>query len=242
LKVEYLLAAITLGFFSGFHCIGMCGPIAMALPVHHRSLSLKIISILTYNFGRIITYSLFGLLFGAIGQSFLFFGLQQKLSVIVGICILIVLVFPYLKIKPTTTYFNFVNKIKARLVSMFKKNDLLSLLGIGLFNGLLPCGMVYMAVTGSLLGETVFHSMLFMTIFGVGTIPFMFSVSYISQFISSKARNTIKKVQPFVIAIMALLIILRGLNLGIDHLSPKLTQKVGADHICKQPIKCCPKK
>ncbi|MBK7309661.1 MAG: sulfite exporter TauE/SafE family protein [Sphingobacteriaceae bacterium] len=99
-----------------------------------------------------------------------------------------------------------------------------------------------MAVTGSLLGEAVFHSMLFMTIFGVGTIPFMFSVSYISQFNSTKARNTIKKVQPFVIAIMALLIILRGLNLGIDHLSPKLTQAVGANHICKQPVKCCPKK
>lgn len=240
--MEYFLAAITLGFLSGFHCIGMCGPIAMALPVHQKSGALKIISILIYNFGRIITYALFGIVFGLIGQSFSFFGLQQKLSVVLGISILAILIFPYLSVKPTAIHFGFINKIKTKLSSMFGKNDLRSLFGIGLLNGLLPCGMVYMAITGALVGETALHSMLFMVVFGLGTIPFMFSVSYISQFISLKARNTIKKAQPFVIAFMAVLLIVRGLNLGIDHLSPKLIEEIGTDQVCKQQVKCCPKK
>ncbi|MDZ4663690.1 MAG: sulfite exporter TauE/SafE family protein [Bacteroidota bacterium] len=240
--MEYFLAAITLGLLSGFHCIGMCGPIAMALPVHKKTSTLKVISILAYNFGRVITYSLFGVVFGLIGQSFSFFGLQQKLSIILGIGILIFLIFPYLSIKPNAFYFNFINKIKTKISSLFNKNDLGSLFGIGLLNGLLPCGMVYIALAGALVGQTAFHSMLFMAVFGLGTIPFMFSVSYISQFISLKARNTIKKVQPFIIAIMAVLLIVRGLNLGIDHLSPKLNEELGSQRVCKQQIQCCPKK
>ncbi len=102
--------------------------------------------------------------------------------------------------------------------------------------------MVYVALAGALVGETAFHSMLFMAVFGLGTIPFMFSLSYISQFISLRARNAIKKAQPFIIAVMAVLLILRGLNLGIDHLSPKLVEEVGVDQVCKQQVKCCPKK
>jgi sulfite exporter TauE/SafE len=240
--MEYFLAAITLGLLSGFHCIGMCGPIAMALPVNHKSFAFKIISILAYNFGRIVTYALFGVVFGLIGQSFSFFGLQQKLSIILGLGILIALILPYLSFKPSSMQFKFMNSLKSKLSSLFRRKDLGSLFGIGLLNGLLPCGMVYIAVAGALVGETVIRSSLFMAVFGLGTIPFMFSISYISQFISLKARNTIKKVQPFIIAFMALLLIVRGLNLGIDHLSPKLINENGTEHVCKPQIKCCPKK
>jgi len=154
----------------------------------------------------------------------------------------VALILPYLNFKPTSIQFKYIQKLKSKLSSLFQKKDLGSLLGIGLLNGLLPCGMVYIAVAGALVGETAIHSTLFMAAFGLGTIPFMFSISYISQFISLKVRNTIKKVQPFIIAFMALLLIVRGLNLGIDHLSPKLINDNGTQHVCKQQIKCCPKK
>ncbi|MGZ4043606.1 MAG: sulfite exporter TauE/SafE family protein, partial [Bacteroidia bacterium] len=89
-----IVAAISLGLLGSFHCIGMCGPIALALPVHQATVFRKVVAILLYNSGRIITYSLLGLLFGIIGQGFAVFGLQQVLSVSLGTLILLSIILP----------------------------------------------------------------------------------------------------------------------------------------------------
>jgi len=236
-----VIAAITLGLLSGFHCIGMCGPIALALPIGGKSAIRKGVSILMYNFGRVLTYSILGLVFGVVGQSFVLFGFQQILSISVGIIILLILLFPYLKKNLPSFQFSFINKLKYHIAKRFESSDLRSLFVVGSLNGLLPCGMVYIAIAGAVSSGTITSSVVFMAFFGLATIPFMFGLSYVGQLISINARNYIRKAQPFIIAVTAVLLILRGLNLGINYISPKLTEQQSINQVCHKTIKCCHK-
>ncbi len=243
--MEYILAAISLGFLGSFHCVGMCGPIALALPVHQQSAPRKILSILAYNSGRIITYTLFGALFGMIGQSFALFGYQQKLSIIIGSLILIALLIPKRLINtlPVSTWFyRLLNTLKHNLYLQFQKRGITSFLSIGLLNGLLPCGLVYMGIAGAVATGSVLKGMLFMAVFGVGTLPFMFAISYTSHLVTMKTRNIIRKSMPVVIGIMAVLLIFRGLNLGINYISPKLMEdKPMPNSTSHKHLNCCHK-
>src|ERR1700752_1363380 len=114
----FLLAALSLGFFGSFHCIGMCGPIALAIPVYNQNKFHKTASIIFYNAGRIFTYSLLGVLFGLIGQGFALAGLQQLLSVTLGLIILTGVLLPqhiFLKYALTQKTFKLIGRIKAGL-------------------------------------------------------------------------------------------------------------------------------
>lgn len=240
----FLIGAITLGLLGAFHCIGMCGPIAMALPIHTQNQAKRIISILTYNFGRVTTYSVFGLIFGLIGESFSFFGFQQKLSIALGCIILILLLIP--SRYNTTNKFaspvlKLLNKVKEKLSAQFRKQGVKSLYITGILNGLLPCGLVYMAAAASINSNHWYNSVLFMIVFGLGTLPFMFSVSYYSNLISLKMRGVAKKLVPVIIATMAILMILRGMNLGIAYISPKLNVQHSAAECNKNAVECCHK-
>ncbi|MES2131204.1 MAG: sulfite exporter TauE/SafE family protein [Bacteroidota bacterium] len=242
--MEYLLAAISLGFLGSFHCVGMCGPIALALPIHQKSVSEKVVSILTYNLGRIVTYALFGILFGFIGQSFALFGYQQKLSILLGSLILLGLLTPKRwasHITFTKKIYALLNRLKNKMAILFQQRSIRSFFSIGLLNGLLPCGLVYMGVAGAIATGTVFKGMLFMAFFGAGTLPLMFSVSYTSHLLSAKTRHLIHKTIPVFTAVMAILLILRGLNLGISYISPKLTVQQHEASVKHTALKCCHK-
>ena len=79
-----LWTALVLGLAGSFHCIGMCGPIAFVIPVDRSSKSRMIFQIFLYNLGRIITYSLIGVLFGLIGKGLYLAGFQQRLSILIS--------------------------------------------------------------------------------------------------------------------------------------------------------------
>jgi sulfite exporter TauE/SafE len=91
--ISFLIAALTLGFLGSFHCLGMCGPIALALPTGKAKGLKKTGLIISYNFGRMITYSFLGLIAGFIGKSFVIAGFQQIFSIVLGIAILSFLLF-----------------------------------------------------------------------------------------------------------------------------------------------------
>lgn len=244
--MSFFLAAISLGFLGSFHCIGMCGPIALALPVHNKTKLEKFISILTYNFGRILTYSVFGLFFGLIGQSFALFGFQQKLSIVLGLLILTGLLIPQKLINRSgilTKLNSVLNKLKNKIAAQFQKNGIRSFFSIGLLNGLLPCGLVYIAIAGSVATGSVLKGMGFMAAFGFGTLPFMFVISFASHLFGSKTRSSIRKAVPVMVGIMAVLLILRGLNLGISYISPKISENNSVEtNTCNKQINCCHKK
>ncbi|MBS1638099.1 MAG: sulfite exporter TauE/SafE family protein [Bacteroidetes bacterium] len=236
--ISTIIAALSVGFLGSFHCIGMCGPIAMALPVGKTGKAGRIISVLIYNGGRIFTYALLGALFGIIGQTFAFAGFQQALSVVAGAVILLLLLIPLLfknAAKASSGIFSYTVKVKNALGNLFSKEGKKSLFLIGLLNGLLPCGLVYVAIAAAVATGSIAHSALFMALFGAGTLPVMLAMPLLGQSISLSKRNTIRKAVPYIVGLMAVLLMLRGLNLGIPYVSPSFeTNKVSGccEHAC----------
>lgn len=233
----FLLAAISLGFLGSFHCIGMCGPIALTIPVKRDSNFSVISGILTYNFGRIVSYTFMGFIFGFIGKGFMLAGWQNILSIILGCSILVFILVPQLKLnaKRLAVFYRILEKLKMRIRTLFGKKSYGSLLLIGLFNGFLPCGFVYLAVSGSLAAGDVLKSTLFMTGFGLGTIPAMFSIGFFRDYMSLKFRKTVIATLPFFIATMGILLVLRGMNLDIPYISPTVNAE-------SKQMQCCHKK
>ncbi len=172
-------------------------------------------------------YGLIGILFGVIGLSFQYFGWQQILSITLGIILLIIFFVQILPLKgiwtsPTFSKWNhWVIKFLSPLMQNPKKRNLLF---IGMLNGLLPCGLIYMALAGAMATGNIIHSGIFMAGFGAGTMPAMVLASYAAGLITLKMRNNIRKVLPYMLLVMGALLILRGMNLEIPYLSPVLHQ------------------
>lgn len=233
--MEIFLAALSLGFLGSFHCVGMCGPIALALPLNKSSKFARVIGGMTYNFGRIITYSLLGLVFGLLGKSFVIAGYQQLLSIVLGVLILVIVFLPdsaLKKIRIGSTLFSFVGLIKSKLAALFQQKNYASLFLIGILNGLLPCGLVYLGIIGAIATGDALKGAIFMAVFGLGTAPAMLSLALISNSISLNVRNRIRKAVPVFVVIMAAMLIVRGLNLGIPYLSPQFDKQDIAKHAC----------
>jgi uncharacterized protein len=225
-----IITGLSIGALGSFHCIGMCGPIALSLPIHSGNGFQKTLSILLYNIGRALTYAVMGLIFGLLGSSLNVFGLQQWLSIIAGCLILFLLFFSTFNPGSKIVNSRFNGLIKEKLSGFLSADkSTFSYLVIGLLNGWLPCGLVYVAIAASFALGNVWESTLLMFAFGLGTLPIMASLMLFGKFISQQTRGVINKLVPFVIGIMAILLISRGLNLGIPYLSPsynKQEQKV----------------
>jgi uncharacterized protein len=220
-----LLAALTLGLIGSFHCIGMCGPIAIALPLTNQNWLSKILGASIYNIGRALTYGFMGIIFGLLGKGFKLAGLQQWVSIAMGIIMIVSVLFPFI-LRSRSKLDGLINKFVARLKkafgNLFKNRSYHSLFLIGLLNGFLPCGLVYMAIAGAVATGEVLNGAMYMIIFGLGTLPIMLSVSLIGNLISTPFRDRIRKFIPIFIVLIGLLFILRGMNLGIKYISPKL--------------------
>ena len=218
-----LLTAFIFGLISSFHCIGMCGPIAMMLPVDRENQAKKVTQILTYHIGRLTAYATIGLIFGLLGRGLYLAGLQQKMSIFIGVAMIAVILIPekvFAKYNFSKPVFKLISKIKTSLGNQFKNKSYKSLFTIGLLNGFLPCGMVYVALFGAIAMQNEFYGVLYMILFGLGTVPMMSSVVYINSFLTIGMRNKIQKIIPFVAVIIGILFIFRGLGLGIPYISP----------------------
>ncbi len=218
-----LFTAFIFGLISSFHCIGMCGPIALMLPVDRSNQAKKVTQIISYHLGRLTAYGTIGLLFGILGKGFYLAGVQQNLSLFIGIAMIMVLLIPekivaqYNLSKPV---FKLISKVKSALGSQFKKKSYKSLFTIGLLNGFLPCGMIYVALFGAVAMQSALFGTYYMLLFGLGTVPMMSSVVYLNSLMTISFRNRIQKIIPFVGVVIGILFILRGLGIGIPYISP----------------------
>lgn len=226
---EILIAGFALGAAGSLHCAGMCGPLVMALPVQHFSKQRRLAAILLNQTGRVTTYSLLGLLLGLAGRRIYLAGLQQGFSILTGaLIVILVLSYRFSKRPRRPGLFSvFYNLIQTTIIRLLRSDRMINYYMLGVANGLLPCGMVYMAIAGSLTADTVAHSVLFMAGFGIGTLPAMVSVTYFGQFFKLSIRNQFKKALPVIAALMGVLLILRGLNLGIPFISPVIRTTQG---------------
>jgi len=226
-----LLTGFLVGLMGSFHCIGMCGPIAIALPKTKN----LVLSRLLYNFGRVITYSLLGLLFGLLGARLEMFGLQQIISISLGVLIIVSVLTPAvyrIKITNSLGLYKPIGMLKMYFSKMFKSHTNTSMLTIGILNGLLPCGFVYIGITGAIAAGDTLNGMLFMTMFGLGTLPVMLGTSLIGSAININLRQKLTRLLPALSVVLAVIFILRGLNLGIPYISPKLEHKPDTEVIC----------
>jgi uncharacterized protein len=218
-----LYTAIIFGLISSFHCIGMCGPIAMMLPVDRSNETKRILQLFLYHLGRLTAYGSLGLLLGLLGKGFYLAGWQQQLSIFVGVIMIVIAVVPekeLAKYNFSKPIYRLISKVKSSLGQQFKSRSLKSFFTIGLLNGYLPCGMVYVALFGALAMPNVSISVLYMLLFGLGTIPMMSAVVLISNLLSIPIRNKIQKVIPVLTVVIGVLFIMRGMGLDIPYLSP----------------------
>lgn len=219
---QIIISALAMGLLSSVHCVGMCGAIAFSLPTQNLEGSKKIIGISLYNIGRVITYTILGVVFGLVGRQMFISGFQQWFSIIAGVFILVVLIQTVVK-SPVFHLpgFAFVNKWVQQLISTYLlQPSLYSKLLLGMANGLLPCGLIYLAITGALATGTVKGAALFMAFFGAGTIPAMFLFSYFGFMLKLSTRNFMRKMVPYFVGLVAVLLILRGMGLNIPYVSP----------------------
>jgi len=218
-----LISALILGLLGSLHCVGMCGPIAFMLPVDRSNSFRKVSQIGIYHFGRLLAYSILGVVFGLVGKSFYLFGIQQQLSIIIGILMIVLVLIPsqtlgkYNLSRPLN---KIISKVKSSLGKALKKKTADTFLTIGFLNGFLPCGLVYMAVFGAVATGSLLEGSLYMVLFGLGTIPLMTSAIYLGKFLNTTIKQRIQKAIPVFVVIIGILFILRGLGLGIPYLSP----------------------
>lgn len=231
-----LISALIFGLIGSFHCVGMCGPIAFLLPVDRSNSLKKTGQLFLYHLGRLFAYSIIGLLFGLVGKSLQLFGLQQQLSIIIGLLMILVILIPvkvFNKYNFSRPLFKTISRVKSALGTALKKKSPDTFLTIGFLNGFLPCGLVYMAVFGAIASGNAWEGSLYMALFGLGTIPLMTTAIYLGNFLSGKVRKHIRKAIPVFVLCMGCLFILRGMGLGIPYVSPKpMVEMVEANYNC----------
>ncbi|MGI9650397.1 sulfite exporter TauE/SafE family protein [Chryseobacterium sp. RLHN22] len=234
MEIAHIISAIGLGFASGFHCIGMCGPIALSMGLTKKQATNYYLQNLTYQFGRIFTYAFLGAVLGIIGEGFEMAGFQQYLTIAVGVLLIIMALFSFGG-KDFASKIPFISKflfkVKSNLGKLLQKSDYRSRFTTGILNGFLPCGMVYMALTASLASGGIWQGASYMALFGLGTLPFMFTVVLVGNLVNQAFRTKILKAIPVLMILLGGLFILRGLELGIPYISPRAeAMKVSPGH------------
>ncbi|MCK9409408.1 MAG: sulfite exporter TauE/SafE family protein [Bacteroidetes bacterium] len=232
-----LLAAFSLGLIGSMHCVGMCGPLMLAVPSNAASRWSFLLERIIYNAGKAVTYGILGAVLGYAGKR-LMMSIQQDLSIVLGVLLLVTVAVP-LGLKSSLERFSplkyLYRFVKARFAVLMGKRGKTTLFVMGMLNGLLPCGLVYTALIGATVVADVWQSALFMIVFGAGTAPALIAVSITGKLMSVKFRSVLTRALPALSITLAILLILRGMNLGIPLISPKVNHAVTHEEM----MDCC---
>ncbi len=211
--------AFLLGLAGSLHCVGMCGPLTLALPIARstRNTMWAIGSI--FHLGRILTYVLLGVIFGLLGQVIEVAGFQKYFSIFGGILILLLVFFSYhwkiLWLENINLQLQ--NSIKNGINRILRHNRKGGYFLIGMLNGLIPCGLVYTAIALAVASSAPILGMASMFFFGLGTVPLLFALILFQQVIHPNFRNYLNKFSPVAIGIFGLLLLMRGFSMTIPH-------------------------
>ncbi|HEX04908.1 MAG TPA: sulfite exporter TauE/SafE family protein [Bacteroidetes bacterium] len=237
----YIWGGLLIGLAGSFHCVGMCGPIVLAISGSKNSTFRFLVNRLIYNSGRVVSYMILGSVSGLLGSGARMAGMQRWLSIALGVAIILGVLLPskYVsRLFPGNTWNWLSSKLKSLWGRLLGKQSASAMLLIGFLNGFLPCGLVYIAMASAAAAPSMSESVLTMAMFGLGTVPIMLATAFLGGFISLKLRNTIQKLIPAMAILMAILLIVRGLSLGIPYLSPKIT--VDTNHGVETiTVDCC---
>lgn len=212
-----------MGLLGSIHCAVMCGPLLLAVQAGQQITWKTTFNKLLYQFGRILTYGLLGLLLGLIGNVASIQGWQQGFSLVTGIILFGIGLF-YMFGKSSSKLASFQTKAIqpfARFMSKWLYRPGGSFVA-GILNGILPCGMVYMALASAVNADSLSNSFVFMLLFGLGTLPLLLLFSFAGNFPKRIFKKGFTTVLPILFLVMGAWFILRGANLDIPYLSPLL--------------------
>ncbi|NQX93042.1 MAG: sulfite exporter TauE/SafE family protein [Flavobacteriales bacterium] len=200
----------------------MCGPLALSLPLGEDRKK-AIGSWMFYQTGRLLTYVILGVIVASLGLSLKMAGFQQSISLIIGLVLVLTVIFPriFKKLKLTgleRAYF----QLRSAFMKGFNKHNRISFLWMGALNGLLPCGLIYLAMSASLATADIQGGAVFMLGFGLGTLPLFWIINFARHMVPKKKMNQLRKYLPVFTAFFGILLILRGCDLGIPFISPEI--------------------
>jgi sulfite exporter TauE/SafE len=196
----------------------MCGPLMLAIPLPPGARWSAIGQTLWYQAGRIVTYAFLGGLFGVLGKGIAVAGFQQALSVGAGTILIAAALFAFRWEQAALTapgVRRLTDWVQRQIGTLLRRNPAGASLGIGLLNGLLPCGMVYAALAGAISVGGPLQGSLFMTLFGLGTLPALFLLMLSGRRLGAPLRARFRLVQPALIALTGILLLSRGLHLDL---------------------------
>ena len=225
---------LVLGLAGSLHCVGMCGPLSLGLPVHETSPGRRTTALALYHAGRILMYATLGLIFGLLGRKFYLAGLQQELSIALGAVLLLIAVqhFVFRYTYQPAFIRKFYNQLQQAMIKLMKRTSWTNYLLFGSLNGLLPCGMVYVAVEAAMSTNNVLSGTVMMASFGLGTLPALFALGLFGLLMKLPLRNHLRKLSPYFVLVIGMALILRGLSLGIPFLSPVMENAPQPALIC----------
>lgn len=207
--------AFTLGLFGSLHCVGMCGPLAIAFSGgRSNATSSPLVNGLFYNVGRTLTYSLIGVVFGLLGNLLFITQIQKSLSIVIGVLLIITFLFSINidhVINNSAVGKTLYGSLQQWITKIMSKADNYHPLTLGMVNGLLPCGLVYLALAGALSTGTPVEGFFFMALFGLGTIPMLLGLSVGYNWMPINFRQKLRNVLPYVSLVFGAFMIYRGI-------------------------------
>lgn len=214
------IIALMMGLTGSLHCAGMCGPIIWAVSFHSLQGGRKWAGLFLYHFGRISAYAFLGYMLYTF-TSFFKPAWQQYISLFAGITLLIAGVLSFLPLihihLPGTSWV-------LNMLGKYLGNPGIQTLGIaGTLHGLLPCGLVYMALSMAVQANSPTQALGLMYMFGLGTLPMLLALTFFRHKISFLRKDSFRKMVPVFLLFFGVLFILRGMNLGIPYISPSIT-------------------
>lgn len=219
-----------MGLTGSLHCAGMCGPIMWIMPFQLYKGSTKVLALGLYHIGRISVYALMAAVlysFRGLFQP----AIQQYVSIVMGVILLMIGIVSffsgYLNVRLPWEDF-----VKRQLGNVISKPGLGTIAVAGVLNGLLPCGLVYMALSASVTAGSMGQAAVMLYAFGLGTMPMLLGITLLKGRLTILRASHIKKLVPVTVFFFGCLFLLRGLNLGIPYLSPKVTVSNHGIHSC----------
>lgn len=208
----WLSTALITGFVGSLHCVGMCGPLAMALPVGRLPRAQRGLGVGLYHAMRVLAYAGLGLAVGSLGQGLLLAGLQRPLSIGAGVFLLLwtLLARGRFGSLATARPTRWITRPMGRFLN---QPSLRAFAGLGFLNGLLPCGFVYVALAGAVATGNVSDGALYMGLFGAGTVPALLAIRYVPVLIPVRLRQRFSRLMPVVAVGLGLLLLVRGIGL-----------------------------
>ncbi len=212
--MTYLLAGMLLGVASSVHCAGMCGPLLLAVNRFAGSRRDAGLRMLVYHGARVLTYTTLGVVVGYTGEGLTAAGLGRVIAITSGTLLIAAAAGMAVSrwMSPLSAAWSSIT-LRAGIAAarLTQRRPLAGYIILGLANALLPCGLLYAAIAASAALGAVSRSVVFMTGFGLGTIPLLMAVTISALSVPASLRRRLRFAGPVVMAVAGSVLIARAI-------------------------------